>query len=72
MIPACAGYKLPGSMIRRMMRRRRITIKALAERFQITQKRVREVRFMGVTGFLASEWHYMLTGQWLDGVHHEP
>lgn len=55
-------------MIKRMMRKRGITIRALAERFQITQKRVREVRANGVTGFLASEWHYMLTGQWLDGT----
>ena len=60
------NYKLPGAMIRRMMRRRGATIRSLAEKFNITQKRVREVRANGVTGFLTSEWHFMITGEWLD------
>lgn len=61
-------YKLPGSMVRRLMRRRGITIRELAERFNITMKRVREVRKEGVSGFSANEWHFMITGTWLDQV----
>ena len=64
-LPGC-NYKLPGAMIRRMMRRRGVTIRSLAEKFNITQKRVREVRANGVAGFLASEWNFMITGEWLD------
>lgn len=59
-------YKLPGEMVRHLMRRHGVTIRGLAEKFHITQKRVREVRAAGVCGFLANEWHYLITGQWLD------
>lgn len=58
---------LTAAMICRLMRKHHITIQTLSERFQITKKRIREVRARGVTGFLASEWHYMITGVWLDG-----
>lgn len=61
---ATQEYRLPGAMVRRLMRRHRVTIKAIAERFNITQKRVREVRSNGVVGFLAREWTYMITGEW--------
>lgn len=59
-------YRLPGTMVRRLMRKRGITIQALAAKHNITLKRVREVRANGVCGFLAREWHYLITGQWLD------
>lgn len=57
---------LSGRMICRLMRRHRVTISDLSTRFAITKKRIREVRSVGVRGFLASEWHYMVTGVWLD------
>ena len=60
-------YKLPGAMVVRLMRKHKVTIRALASRFNITMKRVREVRNNGARGFLASEWHFMITGAWLDG-----
>jgi hypothetical protein len=43
------------------------TIRSLAGEYQLTLKRVREVREHGVHGFLASEWHFLITGKWLDG-----
>jgi hypothetical protein len=57
--------KLSGAEIRRLMRIHRVTIESIAARFNLTRKRVREVRIAGVTGFLASEWHYLITGTWL-------
>jgi hypothetical protein len=61
-------YRLPGAMIRRLMRKHGVTIAALAKKFNITMKRVREVRLTGARGFAASEWHFMITGAWLDGL----
>lgn len=58
--------RLSGAMICRLMRRHRVTIRALASRYQLTQKRVREVRTRGVEGFAASEWHFLICGRWLD------
>lgn len=60
-------YKLPCAMVRRLMRHHKVTIRSLAQSFNITMKRIREVRGCGVRGFAASEWHYMITGVWLDG-----
>lgn len=51
-------------MICRLMRRHRVTIQGIADRFQITKKRIRQVRTSGVTGFLAAEWHFIITGTW--------
>lgn len=51
-------------MVCTMMRKQKVTIAALAAKFNLTQKRVREVRAQGVTGFLAQEWTFMITGQW--------
>ena len=65
-------YKIPGAMIRRLMRKRGITIKAFAQTHNITMKRVREVRESGVQGFLANEWHFLITGAWLDGLNPQP
>lgn len=61
-------YILPGTMVRRLMRKHGVTIRYLAQKFKITMKRVREVRAGGARGFAASEWHYMITGAWLDAV----
>ena len=65
MIP---NYRLPGSMVRRLMRKHGVTIRSLAEKWNITMKRVREVREDGANGFAASEWHFMITGRWLDQI----
>ncbi|MNE75675.1 hypothetical protein D3C80_1718570 [compost metagenome] len=48
------------------MRRHRLTIREMGKANQITQKRIRQVRTEGLSGFRASEWHFMITGQWLD------
>lgn len=60
-----ARLQLTGAEVRRLMRKNGLTIKGIAQRVGITQKRVREVRANGVTDFLADEWHYYLTGSWL-------
>jgi len=64
---ASPDYRLPGTMVCRLMRKRGITIRALAQKWNITMKRVREVRTHDVRGFAVNEWHYMITGAWLDG-----
>ncbi len=66
MEPAHPDYRLPGAMVRRLMRKHGVTIRALATTHNITMKRVREVRANGARGFLANEWHRLITGQWLD------
>lgn len=65
-MPANPNYRLPGTMVRRLMRKHSVTIRALATRHDLTLKRVREVRANGVCGFAANEWHYLVTGRWLD------
>jgi len=55
---------LSGPMVRSMMRKHKVTIAGLAAKFNLTQKRIREVRTQGVTGFIAQEWTFMITGQW--------
>lgn len=55
-------------MVRRLMRQHRVTIRSVAQKWNITMKRVREVRKDGVTSFAASEWHFMITGRWLDQI----
>jgi hypothetical protein len=57
---------MSGSMVCRLMRKHRVTISDLASKHQITQKRVREVRAKGVSGFLACECVFLITGQWPD------
>jgi hypothetical protein len=61
-----SGYKLPGTMVRQLMRKNGVTIRSVARNFNVSMKRVREVRAVGVSGFAANEWHYMITGFWLD------
>ena len=55
-------------MVRRLMRKHGVTIRSLAVKWNITMKRVREVREDGANGFAASEWHFMITGRWLDQI----
>lgn len=57
---------LSGAMVCRLMRKHGVTIAGLATKFQLTKKRVREVRAKGVSGFLASEWVFMICGTWPD------
>lgn len=57
-------HTLSGAMVRRLMRQHRVTIAGLSIKYQITRKRVREVRATGVTGLLADEWCYLITGSW--------
>jgi hypothetical protein len=56
--------KLTGNMVKRLMRNRRLTIRDIKTRHNITLKRIREVRSHGVSGFLAEEWIFLITGQW--------
>lgn len=58
--------QLTGTQLCLLMRQHKRTIAQLARDNGITQARVRQVRAEGVSGFLASEWHYFVTGQWLD------
>lgn len=53
---------LSGAMVRRLMRKHRVTINGLAQKFKLTKKRIREVRKDGLRDFLADEWCYMITG----------
>jgi len=59
---------LSSTMVRRLMRQNGVTIRSLAEKNQITMERIREVRANGVSGFVASNWHFMITGIWLDTI----
>lgn len=59
-------YRLTGHAVRSLMRTQGVTIRALARQYKVTLKRVREVRAVGVRGFSALEWRYMITGVWLD------
>jgi hypothetical protein len=65
--PTYENSRLTGLAIRKLMRKHGKTIRSLAGEYQLTLKRVREVREHGVHGFLASEWHFLITGKWLDG-----
>jgi hypothetical protein len=58
--------EINGRTIRRLMRIHKVTIRGLAARYQITLKRVREVRAKGVSGFSGDEWFMLITGKWPD------
>jgi len=62
---ATAERALPGPTIVHLMRAQRLTIRALAQRMNITQKRVRQVRAHGVRGEL-------FVHDWLAGIQGEP
>lgn len=54
---------ISGPMIRRLMRRHRMTIRALAKRMNITMKRVRHVREHGVEGHcMCLDWYEAISG----------
>ena len=55
---------LSGSDIRRLMRKHQVKMRDLKSKYQLTLKRIREVRLKGVTGFSADEWTYLITGNW--------
>lgn len=57
---------LDAAMVRHLMRKHGLTIRALARKYSVTMKRVREVRSQGVRGIAATEWHFMICGNWLD------
>jgi hypothetical protein len=61
-------FTMTGAQFRTLMRVHRKTIKGLADQFDITQKRVRELRAKGASGFRAEELHFMCTGQWPVGT----
>lgn len=54
--------RLPGRYIHRLMGRHQVTIKDLAHRMRITQKRVREVRANGIRGkCMCLDWYEAIT-----------
>lgn len=61
---AMTSYSLSGADIWRLMRIHHKTIRGLAAEFAITQKRVRQLRSAGATGFNAEEVHFMCAGRW--------
>jgi transcriptional regulator with XRE-family HTH domain len=52
---------LTGAELRKLMRRHRVTIRALASRLGTTQRRVRKVRADGVSG-------HAMTRDWLEAI----
>lgn len=56
--------QLTGKMIKGLMRKHGVTMRQLKARHQINLKRIREVRASGVTGLLAEEWMFLITGAW--------
>ena len=54
--------KLSSAEVKRLMRKHKVTIRALASEMQITQKRIREVRDKGVTGPAVRDWVEHITG----------
>jgi hypothetical protein len=61
-------YEISGVQVRRLMRKQGVTIRALAQKYNLTMKRVRELREAGARGFAANELHYLISGVWLDGL----
>ena len=57
---------LTGSMIVKLMRQHKITMREIKDANGITLKRIREVREKGVKGFAAEEWFKLITGKWPD------
>jgi hypothetical protein len=60
--------QLTGTMVKRLMRKHHVTIREIKAKYQISLKRIREVREKGVTGFCASEWTFIITGKWPDAT----
>jgi hypothetical protein len=55
---------LTGSSVTRLMRKYGVTIRALKAQHGITLTRTREVRRLGVSGFMAEDWFRIITGRW--------
>jgi len=62
-VPIAGGNpRLPGRYIVKLMRKHKVTIKVLAQRMNITQKRVRQVRGQGVSGnCMCLDWFEAIT-----------
>ena len=58
--------QLTGSDVKSLMRSHNVKMRDIKAKYQITLKRVREVRESGVRGFAAQEWHFIITGVWPD------
>ncbi len=57
-------HQLSSKEIKRLMRQHGLTIALLAAKMNLTQKRVRQVRDNGVTGYMAvCDWFEAITGQ---------
>lgn len=54
--------KLSADEVKCLMRRHRITIRQLADKMQITMKRVRQVREAGIRGPAVRDWMEHITG----------
>jgi len=54
---------LSGRDLCRLMRRHRVTIRDLARRTGITQKRIREIRRSQLTGLAVHDWIEAITGE---------
>jgi hypothetical protein len=63
-----SSMTLTGPQICALMRRHRVTIRDIKSRFNVTMKRTRFVREHGVTGALAADWTWMISGVWPDGA----
>jgi hypothetical protein len=58
--------KITGTQLVRLMRKHKVTMRQIKAKYQITLKRIREVRANGVEGFAATEWIFIITGTWPD------
>lgn len=57
-------HHMNANRIQFLMRSNRVTIRGLAAKMGVTQKRVREVRAQGVRGYmLVCDWHEGITGR---------
>lgn len=55
-------FRFTGFEIRAMMHANHLTIRALAARAGLTQKRIRHVRDTGIVGHAACDWFEAITG----------
>ena len=55
---------LTGIEIVSLMRRYKVTMRAIKSKYAITLKRTREVRAKGASGVAAENWVFMITGAW--------
>jgi hypothetical protein len=55
-------FQFTGREIKRLMRQYKVTIRDLAQRMQITIKRIRYIRKHGIKGHAACDWFEAITG----------